>query len=148
MTKTKTLCCIAVVVTLLAAGCGGSSDATDEPPARVEGVYRTSVTRAELEAGPLYDAGELNDENWGEMTLRLRDGRVSFAQKNPNASSSTSGRYTVEGDRIVLEFDEGVNAGEIFTLRWKLYRDSLAFERVPDDDAPVYYILEPWRRAD
>ena len=115
----------------------------------IEGVYRTTVTRQALEQSPLlYDAGEVNDENWGELTLTFDQGRVMFEQENDVTSYSTSGTYEVEGDTVVLDFTEGGNAGETFAVRWSLFRDKLTFTR---DEAlgtiPTPYLIEPWNRV-
>ena len=94
------------------------------------------------------DAGEVNDQNWGQLTLTFDQGRVAFEQANDAESSSTAGTYTVDGDVVVLDFTEGVNAGERFSFRWSLYRDTLTFER---DQAlgivPTPYVMEPWERV-
>jgi TRAP-type C4-dicarboxylate transport system substrate-binding protein len=112
----------------------------------IEGTYSTTVTREALEHSPLlYDLSEVNDQNWGELTLTFDQGHVTFEQENDVTSSSTSGTYEVDGDTIVLEFTEGVNAGETFAVRWSLFRDKLTFAR---DEAlgiiPTPYLIEPW----
>ncbi len=38
----------------------------------IAGTYKTSFTKEELAASPLlYDTGELNNENWGDLTITL-----------------------------------------------------------------------------
>jgi hypothetical protein len=74
----------------------------------------------------LHEQGEINDENWGDFTLRFEHGRVTFTQRNNVASSSTSGTYTINGKTITLRFTQGVNAGETFAFRWSLYRARLS----------------------
>ena len=115
----------------------------------IDGVYRTSFTRAALERSPkLMDAEEINDENWGDFTLMLSKGRVTFEQTNDVASYSTSGTFAVDGDSIVMEFTDGGNADEIFAFRWSLYRDTLTFRR---DAAlgivPTPYLVNTWHRV-
>jgi TRAP-type C4-dicarboxylate transport system substrate-binding protein len=131
-----------------APACSPSASATgpaNQQATPLDGVYRTSFTREELAKSPLLaDAGEINDENWGEFTLTFERGRVTFAQRNDVTSSSTSGAYTVNGKAITLRFTEGVNAGETFTANWSLYRDVLTFKR---GWVPTPYVLKPWRRA-
>jgi TRAP-type C4-dicarboxylate transport system substrate-binding protein len=117
--------------------------------APIEGVYRTSLTREALKQSPLlYELSEVNDQNWGDLTLTFGRGRVTFEQANDVDGYSTSGTYTVDGDTIVLEFTEGGNAGEIFAGRWTLYQDRLTFTR---DEAlgilPTPYVIEPWQRV-
>ena len=115
----------------------------------IDGVYRTSFTLAALERSPkLMDAEEINDENWGDFTLMLSKGRVTFEQTNDVASYSTSGTFAVDGDSIVMEFTDGGNADEIFAFRWSLYRDTLTFRR---DAAlgivPTPYLVNTWHRV-
>jgi TRAP-type C4-dicarboxylate transport system substrate-binding protein len=119
-------------------------------PGSIDGVYRASFTREELASSPLlYESGEINDENWGELTLTFDQGRVTFEQENDVMSSSTSGTYTLDDDAVVLDFTEGVNAGETFDVRWSLFRDQLTFTR---DEAlgiiPTPYLIEPWERSE
>jgi TRAP-type C4-dicarboxylate transport system substrate-binding protein len=123
------------------AGTGGAS----EEATALDGVYRTSFTREELAKSPLLtDAGEVNDQNWGDFTLTFDRGRVTFTQRNDLDSYSTSGTYTLDGKAITLNFTKGGNAGETFAAQWNLYRDVLTFER---GWVPTPYVLKPWRRA-
>jgi TRAP-type C4-dicarboxylate transport system substrate-binding protein len=111
----------------------------------LDGVYRTSFTREELAQSPLLtDAGEINDQNWGDFTVTFDRGRVIFTQRNDLDSYSTSGTYTLDGKLITLTFTEGGNAGETFSAQWNLYRDVLTFKR---GWVPTPYVLKPWRRA-
>lgn len=124
-----------------------ASSAEDSP---IDGIYSTTVTREALEHSPLlYDLSEVNDQNWGELTLTFDQGHVTFEQENGVTSSSTSGTYEVDGDTVVLEFTEGVNAGETFAVRWSLFRDTLTFAR---DEAlgtiPTPYLIEPWNTVE
>ena len=130
-----------------------------EPPseeetkeAALEGTFRTKVTEEELAQSPLlYDEGEVNDENWGEMTLRLSDGRVRISQKNDRTSSEVSGRYSTDGDVITLQMDD---LGETWGFRWSLYRGTLKLERdetlgvPPELHAPTPLLVNPWERID
>lgn len=132
-----------------ASGTGGSASSAI-PEATIDGVYRASFTREELARSPLlYESGEANDENWGELTLTFDEGRITFEQENDVTSTSTSGTYELEDDAVVLDFTEGVNAGERFAVRWSLFRDKLTFER---DEAlgiiPTPYVMEPWNRVE
>jgi TRAP-type transport system periplasmic protein len=116
----------------------------------IDGTYSTTVTREALAQSPLlYDLSEVNDENWGELTLTFDQGHVTFEQENDVTSSSTSGTYDIDGDTVVLEFTEGVNAGETFVVRWSLFRDKLTFTR---DEAlgiiPTPYLIEPWNSVE
>jgi hypothetical protein len=44
--------------------------------AALQGTYRVSLTEKELADSPLLsDQGEINDQNWGQLTLKLSDAR-------------------------------------------------------------------------
>jgi TRAP-type C4-dicarboxylate transport system substrate-binding protein len=112
----------------------------------LEGTYRASFSEKELAASPqLVDEGEVNDENWGDFSLKLSDGRVRLSQRNARANSELSGRYTTNGDAIELQFDE---IGETFAFRWSLYHGTLKFQR--DEElgvGPTPWLVKPWRRV-
>jgi TRAP-type C4-dicarboxylate transport system substrate-binding protein len=114
----------------------------------LEGTYVTSFSEQELAESPLLmDAGEINDENWGDFTLRLSNGHVRLTQRNAQGHSEwwPSGRYTTDGDAI--EFHSPVT-GETFAYRWSLYRGTLEFER--DETlgiGPTSLLVKPWRRV-
>ncbi len=125
------------------------SGQSSSEPTPIDGIYRASFAKQDLANSPLlYDPREANDENWGDLTLTLDEGRVTFEQLNDVESTSTSGTFALDGDSIVLDFTEGVNAGETFVSRWSLFRDELTFNR---DEAlgeiPTPYVIEPWERV-
>jgi hypothetical protein len=113
----------------------------------LDGKWSTSFTRDELAASPLIDAEEVNDENWGELTLTLQDGQVTFTQQNDIESTSASGTFTVSGDEVVFSFSEGVNVGETFGFRWSLDGDTLTFTREDSMVGPTPYLVKPWTRV-
>jgi TRAP-type C4-dicarboxylate transport system substrate-binding protein len=115
----------------------------------IVGTWTTSFTRDELAASPyVYDAGEINDGNWGDFTLTFKaDGHVSFDLDKAIVSESTSGRYSLDGDHLVMVFDAGENRGETFGGRWSVFRDTLTFERTPPDVLPTTYLVRAWTRA-
>jgi hypothetical protein len=109
----------------------------------LDGVYRTSFTRHELVTSPLlYDAGEINDQNWGDFTLTFDRGRVTYTQRNDLDHYSASGTYTLDGNAITLRFTDG----GIFAASWSLYRDVLTLKRT-QAELPTPFVLKPWRRA-
>ena len=59
-----------------------SATAAPSGPTPIDGVWQASFTEEELAASPsLYDAGEINDGNWGDSTLTFDGaGRVTFEQ--------------------------------------------------------------------
>ena len=110
----------------------------------IDGVWTTSVSEDELVNSPLlYDADEINDENWGELTFAFELGEFTYTQENERASYSSSGTFVVDGDVVTLDLDNT----EEFAMRWRIDGDTLTFER---DEAlgisPTSFLLQPWTR--
>lgn len=112
------------------------------------GTYRTSFTLEELSQSPLlYDASELNRENWGDMTITFApNGRITFTQSNPTTGGSTSGHYSLDGDRVRMAMDTGSNIGETFIGKWSLFHDTLTFQRVDNLELPTPFLVKAWNR--
>jgi TRAP-type C4-dicarboxylate transport system substrate-binding protein len=133
---------------------GKTEPASKEEPAEadLEGTFRTKLTEDELTKSPLlYDEAEINDENWGELTLRLVDGHVRYTVKNDRAGFEVSGTYTTDGNVIKFQFDK---IGETWGFRWSLYRGTLKLERDeatlgPPSEvaAPTPLLINPWERV-
>jgi hypothetical protein len=133
--------------------CGATSEPASDgqtPEVELQGTFRMTLTEDELASSPLlYDSDEVNDENWGELTLKLSDGRVHYTIENNRAGWEASGTYTTEGDVIKLHFDE---IGEKWGFRWSLYRGTLKLERdeslgaPPELHAPTPLLVHPWER--
>ena len=65
----------------------------------IDGVWTNSITEAALQDSPLlYEADEVNDENWGDLTFTFENGRFTLEQTNPRTTSSYSGTFEVDGD--------------------------------------------------
>ena len=110
------------------------------------GTFRTTISKRELADSPLLmDAGEINDENWGTLTLRLEDGRVRFTTRNPQDGWETNGTYSTDGDTVDMVMED---IGETFSFKWSLYRGKLELER---DEAlgvaPTMFLIKPFRRV-
>jgi TRAP-type C4-dicarboxylate transport system substrate-binding protein len=122
------------------------SPPTHRPAHQLEGTYRASFSKQELADSPLLDAGEINDENWGDLTLRFTlDGKFRISVHNRVSEGSQSGTYRTSGDKLVLNVAE---TGETFAYRWSLYRGTLKFER--DEKlgvGPTPWLVKPWRRV-
>jgi len=122
----------------------GEQDAKTE----LEGTFRTTLTEDELANSPLlYDAGEVNDENWGELNLKLSNGRVRYTTENSRAGWEASGTYTTDGDVLKMQFD---SIGETWGFRWSLYRGKLRLERdesLGELAAPTPLLINPWERV-
>jgi TRAP-type transport system periplasmic protein len=128
---------------------------TSVPPndgarAELEGTFRMNLTEQELKASPeLEDPGEVNNQNWGELTLRLQDGTVHYSQRNDLDHFEASGTYTTDGDALELRFDD---ISETWVYRWSLYRGTLKLERdeslgvPPERFTPSPQLVKPWRR--
>ena len=115
---------------------------------KIAGTYEASVTERELSSSDLlYDRAEINDENWGDFTLRFAsDGTFRIDQRNSREQSEYVGTYAVEGDVLTLEAE---NLGETFVFHWSLYRDRLTLTR--DEKlgiSPTPFLLRAFRRAD
>jgi hypothetical protein len=136
-----------------ALACGGASEPASDGQAKaaaLEGTFRTTLTEDELAKSPLlYDSGEVNDDNWGELTLKLADGRVRYTTENNRAGWEGSGTYTTDGDVIKMQFEE---IGETWGFRWSLYRGTLKLERdeslgvPPALHAPTPLLVKPWEQ--
>ena len=109
----------------------------------IDGLYEVSFTREEYVAAGA-DAGELNEpDNWGSFTMRLNEGR--FVGTNRSTGEKTTGTYEVAGDKLTMTF-EGTTAGEVFGVKWSLYRDALTLSRDGVDWEWTGLIVKPWRR--
>ena len=111
----------------------------------IDGVWTNTITEAALQGSPLlYEADEVNDENWGDLTFTFENGRFTLEQTNPRTTSSYSGTFEVDGDVLSMTM-EGV---EHFEMRWSIDGDQLTLTR---DDAlgmsPTPWVMAPWTRA-
>ncbi|GAA3563769.1 hypothetical protein [Kribbella ginsengisoli] len=123
--------------------CAGTKPPAAAAASKLDGVYRTSFSKAELAASPLlYDAGEINDDNWGDLTLTVKEGQVTLSKRG---SGSATGTCTVQGDTVLLSF---TGTGETFGFHWNLYRDTLTFRRDESlGPGPTPFLVKPWRRV-
>jgi hypothetical protein len=127
-----------------------STIATSVPAAtatEIDGTWTTSFSKEELASSPLLygglNGGEVNDENWGQLTVTFGQGRYVETQKNPVTTSSGEGTFSVQDDTITLKRANG----ERFVMRWKLVGDQLTFTR--DETlgiGPTPSVLKPWTR--
>jgi hypothetical protein len=113
-------------------------------PTPVDGTWRTTFSKQALANSPLLmDGGELNDENWGTLTLSFHGDTWTIDQRNPLAQSVDRGTFTVAGDVLKATNERG----EVFALRWNLYRNQLVLRRdVSLGVAPTGLVLQPFAR--
>jgi hypothetical protein len=127
-----------------------STVATAGPAAaatEIDGTWATSFTKEELMSSPLLygglNGGEVNDENWGQLTFTFAQGRFVETQKNPVTTSSGDGTFNVQGDTITLKRANG----EQFVMRWKLVGNQLTFSRDTTlGTGPTPFVVKPWTR--
>jgi TRAP-type transport system periplasmic protein len=115
----------------------------------LDGTWKTSFTKDELASSPLLmDVGEASDDNWGDLTLTFGNGRVTSTQQNNVTHGTASGTFTVNGDVLAMSFDQGGNQGEVFTMHWSIFKNTLTFRR---DDAigigPTPFLVKSWTKA-
>lgn len=128
---------------------GQSPQPTAGGKSPLDGTWTTSFTRDELKNSPLlYDDGEINDGNWGDLRITFGNGHFTFAQRNRVAFSDTSGTFTVDGDVLTLRGETGENVGEVFTMRWSLFEGTLTLGRDTGlGIAPTPLVIKPWTKA-
>jgi TRAP-type C4-dicarboxylate transport system substrate-binding protein len=118
----------------------------------IDGVWESRFTREEFAAAGA-DSGELeHPENWGGFRIEFRDGRVwitgsgagtQCASSTPSACSPAAGSFTLDGDGLTIDFDNG----EEFTVTWSLYRDQLTFARDGVGWEWTGLVAKPWTRV-
>lgn len=118
----------------------------------IDGVRESSFTRDEFVAAGA-DAGELEHaDGWGGFRLAFRDGRVSItrtadgtqcASLTPSACWPFAGSFTLDGDGLTTDFDNG----EQFTVTWSLYRDQLTLARDGVRWEWTGLVVKPWTRV-
>jgi hypothetical protein len=110
----------------------------------LDGVWKTTFSKAELTAGSLIDPGEINDDNWGTQTLTFANGQYTQTVTNKVKSGSTSGTYAVQGDTLFMHLANG----EVFTMRWSIYKDTLTLRRDTTlGVGPTPLVLKPWAKV-
>jgi hypothetical protein len=111
----------------------------------LDGTWQAKFTKKELAASPLLMApDEVNDDNWGTLTLSFKRGSVTSMITNPAIGTQKgTSTYTVAGDVLTLYQDNG----ETFVLRWTVNGDLLTLKR---DEAlgvgPTPLLVKPFIR--
>jgi TRAP-type C4-dicarboxylate transport system substrate-binding protein len=119
-------------------------------PTPIDGTYVTHVTYNELVNSPLlYDPGEINDENWGDITVTFESGQFSLSLENPKDSYETSGVYRVDGDVLTLYDPNACCEGPgQFAFQWQLEGDQLTLTRMPDRIGPTTFLINAWTKVE
>src|SRR5262249_54341034 len=120
----------ALLGVLVSTGCASGAMSSSVPHsnrAALLGSWHQSFTRAEyVRAGA--DSGEAADPgNWGAFVLAFEpNGRYTLLRPG-QPSGAPSGRYRVEGSRIIFNCTCDVNA---WHFRWSVYRDKLSLQNI------------------
>jgi TRAP-type C4-dicarboxylate transport system substrate-binding protein len=124
------------------------------PTTRLDGVYRFTVTLADLQAAGADPSEAQAPENYGTQTFVLDRGRFAFTQQDAQACTWGYGTFRVTSTQLELSFANGGGIapsgatnkpGEFFTFTWSLYRGALSLRRVPGATSPTPLIAKPWR---
>jgi TRAP-type C4-dicarboxylate transport system substrate-binding protein len=118
-------------------------------PTPIDGTYVTHVSFEDLSSSPLlYDQGEVNDGNWGDLTFVFDSGTFSYTQANPRQSFAyeTTGPYNVDGDVLTFYDPSACCPPQPFSYHWSLDGDTLTLERIQELTGPTTYIVKPWTR--
>jgi hypothetical protein len=115
--------------------------AASTAPTPIDGVWTASWTFEDLQSSPLlYDSGELNDTNWGQMTLTFHAGQYSLNVTNPKLTTSYHGTFEVDGDTLTI-----VDGTQKFVMHWNLSTDELTLGRdTALGIAPTPLVIRPW----
>ena len=107
------------------------------PPTPIDGTYTVSTTVDDLAAAGVPPGGRIA-ENWGDAVVVFDRGRFATTGHNDQACVWAYGRYGVDGDTLIWDFEGGGgkapnNAankpGEEFGFTWSLYRDVLTLTK-------------------
>src|SRR5262245_3650333 len=132
-----------VLVAALAVAAGAAAQPAAKFPG---GVFRTTITDADLKAGGVKDIAQ----NHGTYTMTLRPGRWRFVQKAPNPLEIpvAGGGYTLAGNgiRFTIRTPAPLNGASVHGT-WTYDGKALRFQGMREDpSAHVLFTAHPWRR--
>jgi TRAP-type C4-dicarboxylate transport system substrate-binding protein len=117
-------------------------------PSPVDGVWVTSTTREQLASSPLlYDTGEINDGNWGDIRIQFEDGVMTYDLTNPRETFHSVGTYRVDGDRLSIYDPAACCPPQPFSFGFTIEGDTLTLTRLPGYVGPTPYILDSYTRV-
>lgn len=126
-----------------ASSASSASSAAPHSVTPVDGTWTATTTYEELEHSPLlYDSGEVNDENWGAITIAMSRGKGTQRLVNPKYHGKGAFDYAVDGDVLTI-----LVGTERFAFRWTITDDKLRLTR--DDSlgpSPTGWLLKPFVR--
>jgi len=115
------------------------------PHSPVDGTWRTTFSKRALATSPLLiDSGEINDDNWGTLSLSFHGDSWTTDVRNPVKSDHDRGTFTIAGDALTMRNEQG----EVFTMRWSTYRNQLVLRRDASlGVGPTPLVLQPFTRV-
>ncbi|WP_406831519.1 hypothetical protein ABEG17_01665 [Pedococcus sp. KACC 23699] len=109
-----------------------------------DGIWRTTVTRAELDASRLLRSGQDVDQDWGSVTVSFARGHVEVNIANSAQQSRSFGSYGVTGDTITVY----LTGTDPISLRWSIAADKLTLGRPRGDTtAPAALVVRQLSRV-
>ena len=116
-------------------------------PTPIDGTYVTHVSFDELASSPLlYDPGEINDENWGDITRHLRFRPVLAVAGEPQGF--LRGLGAVQGRRRRPDdIRPRAARSRQIAFHWQLEGDQLTLTRVPDQIGPTTFLINAWTKV-
>ena len=132
-----------VLVAALVVAAGAAAQPAAKFPT---GVFRTTITDADLRAGGVKDIAQ----NHGTYTMTLRPGRWTFVQKAPNPLEIpvAGGVYAVAGNgiRFTIRNPAPLNGASVHGT-WTYNGKALRFQGMREDPgAHVVFTAHPWRK--
>jgi TRAP-type C4-dicarboxylate transport system substrate-binding protein len=128
--------------------CRGARAKVSAAATTLEGRWKLAFTRADLVAVGV-------SERLAKRAPAIVQAIVVFGPRGrytgtANGRVVVRGTYKVNGDVLSLVYDPPVPAGyipgNVYRLRWSVYRDSLTFSRARDSDADAVLLTNPLTR--
>lgn len=114
-------------------------------PSPLDGTWRTTFSKQALASSPLLlDAEEINDQNWGTLTLTFHGDTFTVDQRNPLSHGQDWGTFNVRADALTMHDEKG----EVFAMRWNIYRNQLTLRRDASLGVePTPLVLQPFSKV-
>jgi hypothetical protein len=110
----------------------------------VDGIWRTTVTRATLDGSRLLQTGQNADQNWGTVTVSFSRGQVEVDVANSTRETRLVGSFGVVGDTITTY----LTATDPISFRWSIAADKLTLGHAnADTTAPAALVVRPFSRV-